>query len=113
MLRIYHASHMKSCDQVQRGGFTTDNQGRGEGRRITAGVLITLSFLSTLQPKRTHNRHIHTLCQWFDQKFEIWSRPGKGNLVAAVRPDQPTGGPWTGISLTCVQTVFLSFLVLE
>lgn len=92
VLRICHASFMKSCDQMQRGGFTDYNEGREEGRRIIAGVPITPSFLSTLQPKRrTHNRHTHTLCQPFYKKFKILIRPREGNLVVGVMPDQPTG----------------------
>lgn len=46
-------------------------------------------------------------------KFEILIRPGQGNLVGAAKPDQPIGDPWTGLSLICAQTVFLSFLVLQ
>lgn len=114
VLRIHHASHMKPCDQVWRGGFTTYNEDEDGRRRITAGIPISPSFLSILQPKRrAHSRYTHTLCQVFRQKPEILIRSREGNLVVAAEPDQPAGDPWTGLSLICVQTVFISFFCIR
>ena len=59
--------------------------------------------------EQTHSHSWPTL----HQKFRMLTGPGEGNLVTAAKPNQPTGDPLTGFSLLCVQTVFLSFLVLE
>lgn len=106
MLSIYHASHMKSCAQVWRGGFTACNEGRDAGKRIAADIPITSSLLSTLRPKRrARSRHTHTLGQPSNQKFEILIRPAEGNLVISAKPNQPTGDPGLDISLICVNRV--------
>lgn len=70
-------------------------------------------FVNTTTYTEGKSRHTHALGQPFNQKFKILTGPGEGNLVIAAKPNQPTGDPLTGFSLLCVQTVFLSFLVLE
>lgn len=47
--------------------------------------------------------------QLFSQKSEVLIRPGQGNLVGPAKPDQPTGNPWTGLSLICGQICVSQF----
>lgn len=52
MPRTCHGSHRKSCAPESTGALTAQKEGGDGGRKTTAGLPISLSLLSTLQPKQ-------------------------------------------------------------